>query len=201
MSLPTTPPASPPMSPRTIVPPMTPTRLPTSSAIRIPGDHHETKTDLDPTEWKPVLSAGSGPGNLSTLASSEAWQFLSQFHDEPMLPMRRRPGAGNRNSTTSLSGLSAPGAVPVLTHTPSSVASSFSSNASDYAGSIHEAAHHRPLPPRHSSTSVTKGVELVVPHVKAPAEDATAADLSDHGSIFPASSSQLWEDDSKTPTA
>lgn len=55
--------------------------------------------------------------------------------------------------------------------------------------------HHRPLPPRHKNSS--KSVELVVPHVNAPVVDVTApeergeAEVSDRGSIFPASSS-LW---------
>lgn len=184
------------MSPRTIVPPMTPTRSKPSAPIRIPGDHHDTRTDLDPTEWKPVIPMGSGPGNLSTLASSEAWQFLSQFHDEPMVPMRR-PGAVKRGSTTSLSAWSAAGTLPPLTSTPSTVASSFSSNASDCSGSLHE-AHTRPLPPRHSS--VNKGVELVVPHVKVTEEDVSAPDMSSQGSIFPASSS-LWDGKTSTRTS
>lgn len=199
----TTPPTSPPMSPRTIVAPMTPTRRP-STAIRIPGEHHDAKTDLDPTEWKPVIPMGSGPGGLSTLATSEAWQFLSQFHDEPMMPTRR-PRAIHRSSTTSLSAWSASGmTLPALTSTPSTVASSLSSTASDGPGPLHESIHHRPLPPRHnpcfsSSASATKGVELVVPHVTTPADDVTAPDMSDHGSIFPASSS-IWNGSDKTPT-
>ncbi|OJJ88136.1 uncharacterized protein ASPGLDRAFT_43264 [Aspergillus glaucus CBS 516.65] len=201
MPLSTSPPTSPPMSPRAIVAPMTPTRKP-SAAIRIPGEHHDAKTDLDPSEWKPVIPMGSVPNGLSSLATSEAWHYLSQFHDEPMPPMRR-PRAIHRTSTTSLSALSAPSvsgiALPALTSTPSTVASSFSSNASDAPGLLHEPIHHRPLPPRHSSSSVTKGVQLVVPHVKTSAEDVTAPDMSDHGSIFPASSS-IWTGSDKTLT-
>lgn len=180
---------------------MTPTRKP-SAAIRIPGEQHDAKTDLDPSEWKPVIPMGSVPNGLSSLATSEAWHYLSQFHDEPMPPMRR-PRAIHRTSTTSLSALSAPSvsgiALPALTSTPSTVASSFSSNASDAPGLLHEPIHHRPLPPRHSSSSVTKGVQLVVPHVKTSAEDVTAPDMSDHGSIFPASSS-IWTGSDKTLT-
>lgn len=196
MSSSTTPPSSPPMSPRMIVAPLTPTRVSVKSSapIRIPGEHHDATTDLDPTEWKPVIPLGASvPGRFSTLASSEAWNYLSQFHEEPLLPARRS-GAGNRGSTTSLSAFSAPGTLPALAHTPSTMASSFSSNASDGSGPLHEAAHQRPLPPRHKGTS--KSVELVVPHAGAPVVDVTAPE-SDHGSIFPASSS-LWDTSEKT---
>ncbi|CAG8876706.1 unnamed protein product [Penicillium nalgiovense] len=164
-----------PLSPRTIVAPMIPTRVPSHPipAMRIPSHVHDAKSDLDPTEWKPVL-ARSG----SSLASSDAWNYLSQFHraSEPMLP---RPPQSRAQSDEH----------------PSTVASSFSSTASDYLG-MYEA--QRPLPPRHnpyfSSTSVTKGVELVVPHIASANEDLGPI-VSDSGSIFPASSA-VWEDSS-----
>ncbi|KAJ5478401.1 hypothetical protein N7530_003910 [Penicillium desertorum] len=185
----TTPPTSPPLSPRTIVAPMTPTRVPSHPipAMRIPSHMHDAKSDLDPTEWKPVL-ARSG----SSLASSDAWNYLSQFHrgSEPMLP---RPV---QRSSSSLPALAhSHSHVPSLTNTPSTVASSFSSTASDYLG-MYEA--QRPLPPRHnpyfSGTSVNKGVELVVPHIASANEDLGPI-VSDSGSIFPASSA-VWEDSS-----
>jgi hypothetical protein len=155
--------------------------------MRIPSHVHDAKSDLDPTEWKPVL-ARSG----SSLASSDAWNYLSQFHrgSEPMLP---RPV---QRSSSSLPALAhSHSHVPSLTNTPSTVASSFSSTASDYLG-MYEA--QRPLPPRHnpyfSGTSVNKGVELVVPHIASASEDLGPI-VSDSGSIFPASSA-VWEDSS-----
>ena len=181
----TTPPTSPPLSPRTIVAPMTPTRFPFTSmpSIRIPTEPHDSKSDLDPTEWKPVLLAG-GPGTGTSLASSDAWNYLSRFHggSENLLTRRAR-------SAASLPALV--GGAPSMT-APASEASSYSSTASDYLG-MHE---QRPLPPRHnpyfSSSAATKGVELVVPHIVS-TPDVAAVEMSDSGSIFPASSA-VWED-------
>ncbi|KAJ5779213.1 hypothetical protein N7457_006933 [Penicillium paradoxum] len=187
----TTPPTSPPLSPRIIVAPMTPTRVPSNpiSAVRISNHVHDAMSDLDPTEWKPVL-----PRSASSLACSDAWNYLSQFHrsSEPMLarPVVHR----STSSLPTLAGGTAHSHVPCLTSTPSTVASSFSSTASDYLG-MYEA--QRPLPPRHnpyfSGTSVTKGVELVVPHIASAHEDLGPVGVSDSGSIFPASSA-VWED-------
>ncbi|KAE8146319.1 life-span regulatory factor-domain-containing protein [Aspergillus avenaceus] len=192
----TTPPTSPPMSPRTIVPPMTPTRAPVRStqASRIMGDFHDAKTDQDPSEWKPVISMSSGAS--ASLASSEAWHYLAQFHGSSAPVPVRRPRTDHRSSASLSTLVSATGALPSLTHTPSTVASSFSSNASE--GYMNESAH-RPLPPRHnpyfsSSTSGAKGVELVMPHVKVREMDSTN-DVNG-GSIFPASSG-LWNDTAK----
>ncbi|KAJ5585442.1 uncharacterized protein N7459_005242 [Penicillium hispanicum] len=206
----TTPPTSPPLSPRTIVAPMTPTRVHTHPipSIRIPSHMHDAKTDLDPTEWKPVPPPSRT--SAASLASSDAWHYLSQFHggDESLL---RRPSSLHR-STASLPALvggagAAHVPMPSLTNTPSTVASSFSSTASDYLSSMYEASAQRPLPPRHNpyfpSCSATKGVELVVPHVASvPDDDDVAVELSDSGSIFPASSA-VWEDSpaTKAPTA
>jgi hypothetical protein len=86
------------------------------------------------------------------------------------------------------------GNLPALTNTPSTVASSYSSTASDYLG-MYESS--RPLPPRHNpyfATSATKGMELVVPHIVSEHEDLDPV-VSDSGSIFPASSA-VWEDSS-----
>ncbi|KAI2975773.1 hypothetical protein CBS147323_757 [Aspergillus niger] len=203
MSSSTTPPASPPMSPRMIVAPMTPTKGAARSSIsRIPSEWNDSKTDQDPSEWKPVIPMGSG---ASSLASSEAWNYLSQFHrDDTMMPVRR-PRFDHRSST-SLSALwSATGPVPPLMHTPSTAASSVSSNGSDYMSYVHDSAH-RPLPPRHKPqisgcSSATKGLDLVVPHVHVSVEDVPAVNISNDGSIFPASSA-LWDEKpiEKTPT-
>lgn len=192
MSSSSTPPTSPPMPPRIIVAPMTPTKAPMSTpAIQIPGAFNDSKTDQDPSEWKPVIPMSSGGGK--PLASSDAWQYLSQFHGGEV-PLMRRPKT-NRHSSSNLSTLmSASGPIPSLAHTPSTVSSSVSSNSSDYMSYVDSA--FRPLPPRHnpsfsSSACATKGVELVVPHLKIQADDAPVDDTS--GSIFPANSS-LWED-------
>ncbi|KAL3471682.1 life-span regulatory factor-domain-containing protein [Aspergillus californicus] len=184
MSAPVTPISPPSMSPPTIVAPLTPTRAPiqASRPIRIPTKMHDSKTDLDPTEWKPVISIEARSANVM---ASDAWKYLSQFHgDESVLPMRR--ARADHHSSTSLSTL------PSLSHTPS-VASSVSSIASDYMGS-HESVH-RPLPPRHKpcnsgSGSITKGVELVVPHVAVIPD--SPVDAPNSGSVFPASSG-LWD--------
>ncbi|RHZ56522.1 uncharacterized protein CDV56_107509 [Aspergillus thermomutatus] len=199
------PPTSPLVFSRMIVAPMIPTKVPVKSspAIRIPTDFHDSKVDQDPSEWKPVIPAAHG--STGSLASSEAWHYLAQFHGgEPSFP-RRRHGAGHRSSASLSTLMSATAPVPSLTHTPSTTASSFSSTASDYISYMHDSSH-RPLPPRHnpyfsSISGVTKGVELVVPHVETPSVHANAVDMSDSGSIFPASSS-LWNESlaGKTPT-
>ncbi|KAJ5375201.1 hypothetical protein N7517_007207 [Penicillium concentricum] len=191
MSSTTTPPTSPPLSPRTIVAPMTPTRVPSNSipTMRILSHVHDAKSDLDPTEWKPVLARSA-----SSLASSDAWNYLSQFHRGTGEPMLSRPAVQRSSSSLpALAGGAGYSNVPGLTNTPSTVASSFSSTASDYLGSMYES---RPLPPRHnpyfSGTSVSKGVELVVPHIVSANEDLGTIGVSDSGSIFPASSA-VWE--------
>ncbi|KAL5333427.1 hypothetical protein BJX70DRAFT_67271 [Aspergillus crustosus] len=176
MSAPSTPPSSPPMSPRTIVAPLMPTRASVTSSqpIRIPTDMQDSKTDLDPTEWKPVISKDT----RTNIMTSDAWRYLSQFHgDESVLPTRR--ARIQNQSSTSLSTL------PSLSHTPSTV-SSVSSSASDYMSYMHESMH-RPLPPRHKpsfsgSGSVSKGVELVIPHVAVIPD--SPIDVTNSGSLF-----------------
>ncbi|KAL4778994.1 hypothetical protein BJX76DRAFT_342064 [Aspergillus varians] len=185
-----TPPSSPSMSPHAIVAPMTPTKAPTTASqpIRIPTDAHDSKTDLDPTEWKPVISTDT---RSPSLMITDAWKYLSQFHgDESVLPIRR--ARGHNQSSASLSTL------PSLSHTPSTP-SSVSSSASDYMSHMHESTH-RPLPPRHNpcfsgSGSVTKGVDLVVPHIAVTPD--SPMDTSHSGSIFPASSG-LWKGKTKS---
>lgn len=199
----TTPPTSPPLSPRTIVPPMTPTRAPSnpSPSIRTSPNTHDARSNLDPTEWQPVILSNKRTNSCTSLATSDAWNYLSQFHGgtEPLL---RRPGSIHR-STASLPALvggvgtvtNSDHAVPSLTHTPS-MASSVSSTASEYLCSIYESSSQRPLPPRHNpyfaASAVTKGVELVVPHIVSTSADVVIED-SDSGSIFPASSA-VWDD-------
>ncbi|KNG88371.1 hypothetical protein ANOM_003337 [Aspergillus nomiae NRRL 13137] len=193
MSSSSTPPSSPPMSPRTIVPPMTPTKAPITStqATRILGEFHDSTTDQDPSEWKPVIPMGIN--GSASLASSEAWQYLSRFHSGSAPVPMRRPRVEHRSSASLFTLLGSTGAPPSLTHSPSTAASSFSSNASE--SYLNEPAH-RPLPPRHKSNlsgsaNGTKGVELVVPHMEVRVGDSTV-DMN-RGSIFPASSG-LWGD-------
>ncbi|KAJ5724937.1 hypothetical protein N7493_006665, partial [Penicillium malachiteum] len=172
------PPTSPPLSPRTIVAPLTPTRP--VPAIRIPTDIHSAKSDLDPTEWKPVIL----PRTSTSLVSSDAWNYLSRFHGGNETLLARRPA----RSTASLPAMMGAGPavehvhehehdhehehehevhghgrMPSLTHTPSTVSSSFSSTASDELSMY---AAKRPLPPRHNPfqhAGTAKGVELVMP--------------------------------------
>lgn len=194
-SMPITPPPSPPLLPRTIVAPMIPTRAPTNP---IPTDTPEIKTDLDPAEWKPSILAKRTPPSPSVAPS--AWNYLSQFHgsDESLLP--HKPTHYSTTSLPALIGGTSPIHItlPSLTHT-ASAPSSISSTTSDYLYNIHEtsssATQIRPLPPRHnpsSSSTTPKGVELVVPHIASTFED-NSLDVSDSGSIFPASSA-VWED-------
>lgn len=160
------------MSPRAIVPPLTPTG--STPGLRIPTDLHDSKADMDPTEWKPVIWRRDG--SSASLASTEAWAYLSQFHGggggEALMMLSGRRSGIHRSSAS----LSALNGVPSLTHTPSTAASSLNSS-SDYVGSMYDTAATRPLPPRRnpsSSTSAgaTKGVELVVPHIPAAAAAA-----------------------------
>lgn len=181
------------MSPRTIVAPLTPTKLPATASqpIRIPTDMPDVRTDLDPTEWKPVISSDSHSPSLMT---SDAWKYLCKFHgDEPAAPIRR--SKGYNQSSSSLSTL------PSLSQTVASTPSSLSSNASDYMSHMSDSTH-RPLPPRHkpcfSSSGSAKSVELVVPHIEMISD--SHVNTSNSGSIFPASSG-LWNGKTETTPA
>ncbi|KKK25448.1 hypothetical protein P175DRAFT_0438524 [Aspergillus ochraceoroseus IBT 24754] len=186
MSITSSPPTSPPMSPRIIVAPLTPTKAPhmPTTALRIPADMHDAKVDLDPTEWKPVISKDP---RYASLVTSDAWKYLSQFHnDDSMIPVPR--SRVQHRSSASLSTLmSATAPIPSLSHTPSTAASSVSSDASDYMSYVPDATR-RPLPPRRNpyfsgAGGATKGVELVVPHI-IEATDASPMDMSHHGGIW-----------------
>ncbi|KAL2866402.1 uncharacterized protein BJX67DRAFT_138005 [Aspergillus lucknowensis] len=187
MSAPNSPPASPPASSCAIVAPMTPTKIPVNppQSIRIPSDMHEAKTDLDPTEWKPVIPMDARYANVM---ASDAWKYLSRFHtNESVLPLRR--ARADHRSSASLSTL------PSLSHTPSVASSASSVTSDDMTHHVHDPVH-RPLPPRHKpyfsgSSSATKGVELVVPHVAV--VPGSPIDMPNSGSIFPANSG-LWND-------
>jgi ECL1/2/3 zinc binding proteins len=139
--------------------------------------------------------------------SSDAWTYLSQFHSSasasasasasslPPLVTMRRPTQPRHasNSSTSLSAMSSGsttiGGVPSLVHTPATSTSASSvtsssppSSAADYVGAYVYDTASRPLPPRHnpSFSGVTKGVELVVPHIIAPGSGKAAAAAVEH---------------------
>lgn len=123
-------------APRDIVPPRLPTAR-TLSSFRIGAIGHESKSDIDPTEWKPKSEG-----------SSEAFQYLSQFHRSPS----QRPNPLHRHTTGT--GIN----TPSLSYTPTTTASSVSTDA-PYSFST------GPLPPRHLSYSGSvKSIDLVTPH-------------------------------------
>jgi len=98
---------------------------------------HDAKTDIDPTEWKPKLEQ-----------SSEAFDYLSQFHRSPT----QRPALQHRSTTSTGTD------TPSLSYTPTTTASSMSTDA-PYS------FFSRPLPPRQMSfTSSPKSIDLVTPH-------------------------------------
>ena len=158
MSPTTSPPTSAPSSPRPILPPRTPTgpsSVPTLSS-RIPADLHNAKSDLDPTEWKP---------KLHRRGESEAWRYLSQFHQSTSTVgsdgqdgKAQRP-LNSRGSTTSF----VSSTTASLSLTPTTAPSRLSTSAEyDF--------NTRPLQSRHNpmySTSAgkTKGIDLVMPFV------------------------------------
>lgn len=120
-------------------------------STRIPHMAHDGKSDLDPSEWKP---------NLSHRASSEAFQYLSQFHrSSSSLTPTRRP-ALQTHSTIASAVLT----TPSLSHTPTTSTSSDES----LAGTPYEFVT-RPLLPRHdpaySVSAGAKSVDLVIPHI------------------------------------
>jgi len=169
---------------------------------------HDTRADLDPTEWKPVIGSAHGRGTSSSagVAASDAWHYLSQFHGGNGALLARRPSS-NRSSASLPALVGGEGPDVHMPATPSTVASSFSSTASEGLGSIYAEAltMQRPLPPRHNpcfsaGTAATKGVELVVPHIAVVSENGSVS--SPHGS-FLASEGAVWEDGAceKTPTS
>lgn len=155
-----------------------PTAAPCTRSLngRIPFDHHEHKSDLDPTEWKP---------KIHRRGQSEALRYLSQFHHAAglsdssshcsgeqsvdgiaELDYNRRRSFVSRGSTTSTSGASVPG-TPGLSQSPLTVSSSFSS----YVGHelLQQDSAHRPLPPRQKSfcsgsLGTGLGLDLVTPY-------------------------------------
>lgn len=110
---------------------------------------HDSKSDLDPTEWKPQLPHSR---------SSDAFQYLSKFHSSSAnLHASRRPGLHTRISTTA----SVTTTAPSLSHTPTTSTSSSESLAASPL--------FRPLLPRHdptySASAGIKSIDLIVPHL------------------------------------
>ncbi len=110
---------------------------------------HDGKSDLDPSEWKPQLPDSR---------SSEAFQYLSQFHrSATSFTPTRRPVLQSRSTTASVTTTA-----PSLSHTPTTS----SSSSESLATTPHEL---RPLLPRHdptySASAGTKSIDLIVPHL------------------------------------
>ncbi|PGH13211.1 hypothetical protein AJ79_03769 [Helicocarpus griseus UAMH5409] len=211
------PPMSPPSSPpRAIVSPMTPTKLPSSSlpSLRIPVDHHEGSSDLDPTEWKPKLGAHRASNSLT---SSEAFRYLSLFQrpitpaatsdngdvvtackDDKVDVVHPRPVPVTNSSSTSIS-TTGQGTLPSLGHSPTTSAASSMLDSPTGSASFFPPAPpshplvlsesaQRPLPPRHNpnGVGVTRDVSLVLPCIADP-NNAPAAvdDKKGAGDIIP----------------
>jgi len=101
----------------TYVPQLQPTPR-TAPDGRIPAKFHDTKSGLDPTEWKPAelsvtewkspTKSGDWKPKLTHRPSSEATSYLSKFHrSSDSLTSRRRPMIGH--SRTTISSRSTPG--------------------------------------------------------------------------------------------
>ena len=107
---------------------------PTTSSS-IPPELHNAKADLDPTEWKP---------DIETRASSEAFEYLAQFHRSTPSPVPRRPGLHGRSTTSILMARTAPS----LSHTPTTSTSSEESEAGtpyDFVANMGQAKQHEPV--------------------------------------------------------
>ena len=151
------PPPTAPTSPRAILTASTPTGASYMDypSIRIPADHHNAKSDLDPTEWKPK--------GKRDLRNSEAHRYLSQFHrsstsaldDNEKISTARPFMHRSHASMTSMM------TTPSLASTPTTATSSLS---------IDYDFNTRALPPRHNpmysaSAGSTKDIGLVTPHM------------------------------------
>ena len=125
-------PATAPSQIRNIIAPMKPTRR--TSLIRKLTASFDGSADMDPTEWKPASNRGG-----TSLGSSEAWAYLSSFYGSQSLPTPRNrdatslPSRIETNVETNVETTEANthANMPALTHTPSTPASSFSSDSSD----------------------------------------------------------------------
>jgi hypothetical protein len=151
------PPSTAPSSPRAILTASIPTGASFTDypSIRIPTDKHNSKSDLDPTEWKPKGKRDA--------RNSEAHRYLSQFHranvstieDNEKIDTTRPYMHRSHTSMTSMTTL------PSLASTPTTATSSLS---------IDYEFNTRALPPRHNpmysaGAGMTKDIGLVTPHM------------------------------------
>ncbi|MCJ1399085.1 hypothetical protein MMC11_002287 [Xylographa trunciseda] len=138
---------------RSIVARRRPTVL--SNDISKPPLLHHFKSDLDPTEWKPDLVHRS---------TSEANNYLSQFHRSPPGVAMTRRSAWDGRSTTSA--LMMAQTAPSLSHTPTT---SMTSSEGSIAGTPYEFVASLDTSEGHgtacSGSGSTKTVEAVTPAV------------------------------------
>ena len=119
---------------------------------QIPPTLHNAKSDLDPTEWKPA----EPKPQLTSHPSSEAFQYLSQFHRTTQtLSQLRRPIIQCRSTTSAL--IMAHTA-PSLSHTPTT---SMTSSVGSIAGTPYEYGAEDMPPKIMSTSSSTKSVDYV----------------------------------------
>ena len=183
-----------PSTARPILPPRIPTGASTSSRSSRHSDHN-SKTDLDPTEWKPKLDRQArNPTN------SEAFLYLSRFHQSnPSLRSHASPHMPRSQSTTNMGAEEGQGMrtvsstslntlAPSLSRTPTTGASSLSGSVEL---TIHPAVSYdfntRPLPSRRdpnlSSTGRGSGVDLVVPYAPPKASGKNMDGAGGYGEI------------------
>lgn len=116
-------------------------------SARIPPKAHEGKPDLDPTEWKP---------KCPHRPTSDASNYLGQFHHKPPTSWSpRRPAAIHGQTMNSV-----PLNAPSLSATPS--ASSTSSSGDSVAGTPYNFTNRSLM---HSASTALKPMDLVTPHV------------------------------------
>ena len=119
---------------------------------QIPPTLHNAKSDLDPTEWKPA----EPKPQLTSHPSSEAFQYLAQFHrTTTTLNPLRRPVVQGRSTTSALMMAQT---APSLSHTPTT---SMTSSVGSIVGTPYEYGAGN-MPPKIISTSPsTKSVDNV----------------------------------------
>ncbi|MCJ1390137.1 hypothetical protein MMC18_002995 [Xylographa bjoerkii] len=126
-----------------------------SNDISKPPLLHHFKSDLDPTEWKPDLVHRS---------TSEANNYLSQFHRSPPGAIMPRRSALNGRSTTSA--LMMAQTAPSLSHTPTT---SMTSSEGSIAGTPYEFVASIDISEGHgtvcSVSASTTTLEVVTPVV------------------------------------
>ena len=135
---------------RSIAPRRKPTVFP--GFEQTPPTLHDGKSDLDPTEWKPA----EPKPQLTSHPSSEAFQYLSQFHrTTTTLSLSRRPVIPGTNTTSALMMAQT---APSLSHTPTT---SMTSSVGSIVGTPYKYGAED-MPPKIISTSPsTKSADYV----------------------------------------